>query len=91
MLRCVGSCPRAAGCDYCTQRAQLLGWRDHMLDMMQRELEAEAERLNPTIDEMAELDPEALLEAPTSAPTPNPTPNPDLVRSVSFSLDTAAT
>ena len=25
MLRCVGSCPRAAGCDYCTQRAQLLG------------------------------------------------------------------
>ena len=43
VLRCVGNCPRASGCDYCAQRAQLLGWRDHMLDLMRRDLQAEAE------------------------------------------------
>ena len=43
VLRCVGNCPRASGCDYCAQRAQLLGWRDHMLDLMRRDLQAKAE------------------------------------------------
>ena len=43
VLRCVGNCPRASGCDYCAQRAQLLGWRDHTLDLMRRDLQAKAE------------------------------------------------